>query len=154
MRRKTLGIRNFLIYYEDTSLPSFWSNISITISVTELLCELIEWLIEGRCQNYFIPSNNLFEYPLGDVYLTVQILSSFVCNESQIAELSAKWSYGNPEAYFPIELSGKLSLLFQLGLNRISHLVNPIEQYTNERFNLQLGELAADGVEFNQLVTG
>ena len=55
---------------------------------------------------------------MGDVDLTVQILSSFVCNESQIGEIVAKWSFANPEAYFPIELSDKLLFLVQLGLNK------------------------------------
>src|SRR6218665_2445622 len=72
-------MKTLLLWACENKSPSFWENRSITTSVSELLCELIEWLIEGRCQNYFIPSNNMFEYPMGDVYLTVQILSSFVC---------------------------------------------------------------------------
>ena len=96
----------------------------------------------------------MFEYPIGDVDLTLQMLSSFVCSESQIEEIVAKCSYANPEVYFPIDLSDKLSLLAQLGVNRLSHFVDPIEPNSNERFNLQLDQLAADGSEFHQLVTG
>jgi len=147
-------MKTLMLWACEDKPPSFWNNSSITTSVTELLSELIEWLIEGRCQNYFISNNNMFEYPMGDVELTVQVLSSFVCNESQIEEILVKWPCANPEAYFPIELSDKLLLLVQLGLNRVSHFVDPIEQYPNERFNLQQGQLAAGGSEFFQLVTG
>src|SRR6218665_2238329 len=145
-------MKTLMLWASENKPQSFWSKNATTTSVTELLSELIEWLIEGRCQNYFIPSNNMFEYTMGDIELTVQVLSSFVTNESQVEEIFVKWPCANPEDYFPIELSDKLLLLFQLGLNRVSHLVNPIEPNPKER--LKLNQLAADGVEFYQLVTG
>ena len=145
-------MKTLMLWACENKPSSFWSKNSITISVTELLSELIEWLIDGRCQNYFIPSKNMFEYPMGDIDLTVQILSSFVCNESQIGEITAEWSYAIPEAYFLFDLSEKLSLLFQLGLNHVSHLLNPIEPKSNDRFKLD--ELAAGGSELHQLVAG
>src|SRR6218665_1153481 len=147
-------MKTLMLWASENKPQSFWSKNATTTSVTELLSELIEWLIEGRCQNYFIPSNNMFEYTMGDIELTVQVLSSFVTNESQVEEIFVKWPCANPEDYFPIELSDKLLLLVQLGLNRVSHFVDPIEQYPNERFNLQQGQLAAGGSEFDQLVTG
>ena len=145
-------MKTLMLWASENKPQSFWNNNFITSSVTELLSELIEWLIEGRCQNYFIPSNNMFEYPMGDVELTVQILSSFVCNESQIGEILVKWPCANPDAYFPIELSDKLSLLAQLGIIRVSLFINPLEPDFSERFNLK--QFAERGSELYQLVTG
>jgi len=145
-------MKTLMLWACENKPPSFWSKNAITASVTELLSELIEWLIDGRCQNYFIPSNNMFEYPMGDVELTLQILSSVVCNESKIAEVIAKSSIPNPEVYFPIELSDKLSLLAQFVVNRMSQFVNPLETVSDN--SVSLDQLAAGGSEFQHLVTG
>src|SRR6218665_1837326 len=145
-------MKTLMLWACENKPPSLWDNGSITIAVTELLSELIEWLIEGRCRNYFIPSSNMFEHTTGDVGLTVDVLSSFVCNQSEIEEIAAQWSYANPEIYFSIALSDKLSLLGQLGVSQMSHLVNPIEPNLNKKLNLD--QLAAGGSEFYQLVTG
>src|SRR5688572_9194481 len=125
-------MKTLMLWACEVKPPSFWNKSSITDSVTELLSELIEWLIEGRCQNYFIPNNNMFEYPTGEVDLTIQILSSFVCNESEIEKLTAKLSIANPDVYFPLAVSDKLWLLAQFGVNRASHFVNPVDPNSND----------------------
>src|SRR6218665_255620 len=49
-----------LMFWEcERQSKEFWDDENVEKSVSELLCIMIQWLIDGCCPNYFIPKNNM-----------------------------------------------------------------------------------------------
>src|SRR6218665_1327830 len=74
---KTYHLKTLLFWACEERTPEFWEEGYIETAVKELLCQMIGWLIEKRCPNYFIPSCNLFDYQCIDIKREVELLVSY-----------------------------------------------------------------------------
>lgn len=59
---KTYHFKTLMLWACEERPPEFWKRENIYDSLKELLCTMIEWLIEKECRNYFIPGNNILDY--------------------------------------------------------------------------------------------
>ena len=75
--------------------PEFWADENLETSVGELMCTMVEWLIDRRCPNYFIPGNNMIDHLANDVDLSNEISALLCYKETMLSKLltSATRSY-------------------------------------------------------------
>src|SRR6218665_592689 len=132
-----------LMFWECERKPKeFWEDENIDNSVRELLCIMIEWLIDGCCPNYFIPQSNLIFALTERVNFTkeIQILVSY--SESCIPQITTVW----PRAYSKHAI-GELQVLipekFILYISLLQlrhHRLNPVYPQTYTKLMKQLTE--------------
>ena len=60
----TYYLKTLMLWFCEMESPDFWNTdgSTLTTSVEKLLCFLIEWTIERRFPNYFIPTNNMMDH--------------------------------------------------------------------------------------------
>lgn len=63
-------IKTLMFWSIEQKSSEFWAAENIVESSRQLLCEMIEWLIDRRCPNYFIRSNNMFNHITDNARLT------------------------------------------------------------------------------------
>jgi len=110
--------------------------------VRELLCIMIEWLIDGCCPNYFIPQSNLIFALTERVNFTKEIQLLLNYSESCIAQITTVW----PRAY-PKHVIGQIQVLVPekviLYINLMQlrhHRLNPVYPQTYTKLMKQLTE--------------
>lgn len=59
---KTYHFKTLMLWTCEEKPPEFWKIENICDALKELLCTMIGWMIEKECRNYFIPSNNMWDY--------------------------------------------------------------------------------------------
>ena len=55
-------IKTLMLWACEEKSPDFWNEDRLVDSVRQLLNELIVWMTDRRCPNYFIPSNNMMDH--------------------------------------------------------------------------------------------
>lgn len=58
---KTYHFKSLMLWACEEKPAEFWERRNLGSSLRELLCTMIEWLIEKDCRNYFISSNNIWD---------------------------------------------------------------------------------------------
>ena len=71
----TYFFKTLMLWACEEKPPEFWTEENLETSVGELLCQMIEWLIERCCPNYFIPNNNMIDHLPHDIDLAKEITS-------------------------------------------------------------------------------
>src|SRR6218665_112539 len=99
----------------------FWQETCIEIAVKELLGRMIEWLIEKRCPNYFIPSCNLFDGQINDFQKEIDMLISYA--QGYTLDLPQSLKIKNS---FRLSFPRKFILVVQLCLHS-TNFVNPLK---------------------------
>lgn len=143
-------LKTLMLWSCEKKSSEFWNESSIETSVNELVCDLIEWLINGCCPNYFIPSNNMFDHPMDNVDLTVQMLSTSIYTE--IPKLIASQPVANLGCFLSVSFSDKVLLCGQFGISQASNFIDPVNPERKE--NLMPDQLVAVGSEFSDLFRG
>lgn len=57
----TYYFKTLMLWTCEKKPPEFWNGENLVECVQELLILMVEWLIERRCQNYFMPRNNMMD---------------------------------------------------------------------------------------------
>lgn len=140
-------LKTLMLWSCENKSTEFWNESSIETSVNELVCDVIAWLINGCCPNYFIPSNNMFDHPIGNVDLTVEMLSTSI--NTEIPKLIASQPVANLGCFLPISFSDKVLLCGQFGISQASYFIDPVNPERNG--NLGPDQLVAVGSEFSDL---
>src|SRR6218665_1998061 len=117
----------------------FWNGDRIEKAIEELLLQMIEWLIEKYCPNYFIRNNNMLDYLKGDVSSEISLLHSALIDIPTVVARHPKVYRGK---MLHIRVSDKSLLLCQLAINR-RFFVNPFDQ-TRGRYTVK--DLASSGL--------
>ena len=80
------GIKTLMFWECEQKPKEFWEDERVETSVKELLCIMIEWLIDGCCPNYFIPDNNMISTATEEVDFTeeIQLLWFYINSGSQL----------------------------------------------------------------------
>ena len=68
----TYYFKTLMLWATEEKPAEFWSEHVLVNSVYELLCELMHWLKQKFCPNYFIPTNNMIDH-LTDTELSEDI---------------------------------------------------------------------------------
>lgn len=68
-------LKTLMLWSCENKFPSFWATSEILVLMKQLLLEIIEWLIDRRCFNYFIRDNNMFDH-----ITDTEELQRLVCN--------------------------------------------------------------------------
>ena len=85
-----------LMFWECERKPKeFWEDENVEKSVSELLCIMIEWLIDGCCPNYFIPKSNMISASTERVDFSKEIQLFLIYTKSDIPQITTIW----PKAY-------------------------------------------------------
>jgi len=74
--------------------PEFWSGATLLPSVCELLNQMIQCLENKRCQNYFIPKNNMMDHLSNtDIIADVRSLRHISKQEYKISKVLNRSEY-------------------------------------------------------------
>src|SRR6218665_2831709 len=88
-----------LMFWECERKPKeFWEDKNVETSITELLCIIIGWLIDGCCPNYFIPDNNMISTSTERVDFSEEIQMLWIYINSVIHQLTKRNSILWPKA--------------------------------------------------------
>lgn len=132
----------------------FWEEGNVEDSVGELLCQMIGWLIERRCLNYFIPSNNMIDYLTeDDVDLSGEVASLMRHRETFVNSTLSKIPKAFPRAEFAMAFPNNLLNFMKLHLLS-GNLVSPLEPRMTRRLYKKL--VSSDGFlpEIRHLYSG
>jgi len=109
---KTYHLKTLLFWACEERTREFWEEGRIETTVKELLAQMIEWLIEERCPNYFVPSCNLFDCPSMAPDREIELLTSYA--EDLKLDLPKQMSY---KSSFQFPFPQKFLLLCQMIFN-------------------------------------
>lgn len=94
----TYYLKTAMLWACEEKPPEFWEESNIERSVSELLCQVIVWLIDRNCPNYFIPSNNMINHLSKGFDLSGEI-TSILSHINSISSMVKK----TPRAYSPLK---------------------------------------------------
>src|SRR6218665_3087341 len=119
-----------LMFWECERKPKmFWEDGNVEASVSELLCIMIEWLIDGCCPNYFIPKcNMLIASPERvDFSKEIQLLLDYAL--SDITKITARWQRAYPTYVIgPMQVALPEKVILQIKLIQIrNYYLNPLD---------------------------
>src|SRR6218665_156888 len=121
----TYYFKTLMLWACENRSPEFWDESRIAKSVVELLCEMIEWLIEKNCPNYFIPDNNMVCHFPDYMRFEEEISMLLSFNESIISKLVANVPMAaNKDNRLRVKLSRKLLSLGQMTFSRAILFIN------------------------------
>lgn len=85
----TYHFKTLMLWACETRPAEFWQKGNVRSSIGELLCQMVECLVEKNCPNYFIPTNNLFEHLTDNLDLEAEIAPLLVYKEQGASRLAA-----------------------------------------------------------------
>jgi len=120
-----------LMFWEcERQSKEFWDDENVEKSVSELLCIMIGWLIDGCCTNYFIPKNNMIPGLTKAVVFNKEIELLLTYATYGIKELTSLWPKAYPRYFcrFRVAIPQKLIFNGLLELLR-GNVVNPLNPF-------------------------
>ena len=54
--------KTLMLWASEQRPREFWNDDQLLISISTLLCQMVEWMIDKCCPNYFIPHNNMMDH--------------------------------------------------------------------------------------------
>jgi len=120
----TYYFKTLMLWACENRSSEFWDESRIVKSVVELLCEMIEWLIEKNCPNYFIPDNNMVCHFPDYMRFEEEISMLLSFDESIISELVANMPMAAKDNRLRVKLSRKLLSLSQMTFTREMLFIN------------------------------
>src|SRR6218665_334860 len=112
-----------LMFWACEEKPStFWGEDRIEAAIEELLLQMIQWLIDKNCPNYFMRENNMLEYFQSDFDFGKEVSLLLDACQAISTVISSKPMVYH-EKMLHIRFSVKVLLFCQLALNR-SFFVN------------------------------
>src|SRR6218665_2238004 len=112
---KTYHLKTLLFWACEERPHEFWEEGRIETTVKEMLAQVIEWLIEERCPNYFVPSCNLFDCKSIDPEKEIELLTSY--SEDLKLDFSKQINY---KRNFHFHFPRKFVLFWQMIFNCIN----------------------------------
>ena len=78
----TYHFKTLMLWACEEKSENFWDDENIVASVQELMIDMIEWLVEKRCPNYFVRNNNMLDFISSeeDFQLEIEFLLERVLN--------------------------------------------------------------------------
>lgn len=108
----TYFFKTLMMWECEEKPPRSWDDTSIEDTISELLCRMVAWLIEGYIPNYFIPANNMIGHLQNTgVGLSNEILKFLAFAESDISLLTAGVPMVKHGQRITLRLSRKLLVL-------------------------------------------
>lgn len=151
----TYYLKTLMLWACEKQSAAFWDEDDLEESIGELICTLIQWIIDKRCPNYFIPENNMMShFPEGtdfekDIAILLRIRQQVI--RKRLRDIPKV----TPNTSITGKTSNRLLLLMHLGLSAYRCIVHPIKIRSNQRFNLskpRYCRIAA--IEFDDLYRG
>ena len=62
----TYHFKTLMLWSCEERPPEFWNYDRLTTSIQELLCRMMEWMVEKTCPNYFMPQNQMMDHIADD----------------------------------------------------------------------------------------
>src|SRR6218665_716599 len=110
-----------------------WTDENLETSISELLCQMVEWLIERCCRNYFIPANNMIDHASKDDNFSKEISSLLHYKEHLLSALLTNTQKAYPRTEFYVHVPTKILNYTQMHMI-FGGIVNPLEPRMSERF--------------------
>src|SRR6218665_203332 len=120
-----------LMFWEcERQSKEFWDDENVEKSVSELLCIMIGWLIDGCCTNYFIPKNNMIPGLTKAVVFNKEIELLLTYATYGIKELPSLWQKAYPRYFcrFRVAIPQKLILNCCVAQLR-DNVMNPLNPF-------------------------
>src|SRR6218665_599121 len=137
----TYYFKTLIMWAFEKKPSTFWSEDRIGAAIEELLLQMIQWLIDKCCPNYFIRDNNMLDYLRSDLDVSIEVLLLNVARQDIPTVVSR-----HPKVYrgkmIHIRVSDKALLMAQLTLNR-RVFINALNQ-TRGRYIVK--ELSSSGL--------
>src|SRR6218665_542358 len=100
----TYHFKTLMLWQCEKRPNEFWMRDNISTAIVTILCEMIVWLIDKNCPNYFIPENNMLDHLPVDHCFSKEIdaLSDSLCEEClapfimKLNERSGAWRRESP----------------------------------------------------------
>ena len=70
----TYHFKTLMLWACEEKPSDFWSEDRIEAAIEELLLQMIQWLIDKNCPNYFIRENNMLDYLQSDFDVSNEVL--------------------------------------------------------------------------------
>src|SRR6218665_1118723 len=132
-----------LMFWECERKPKeFWEDDVVEKSVMELLCIMIEWLIDGCFPNYFIPKSNLIFTLTERTEFSKEIQLLLIYTKSSMTRIKSMWS----EVYSrymkdQLQIFIPEKVLLHMNLMQLRHhRLNPVYPQTYTKLMKQLTE--------------
>lgn len=132
----TFYFKTLMFWACEEKRREFWNEENLENSVGKLLCQMIEWLIERRCPNYFIPENNMIDYLSDDVDLSTEI-SALLYYRENCSQLMSRIPKAYPRSDFEISVPSNFLLIIKLIL-AVGNYVTPLGQHKTRLITKQL----------------
>lgn len=113
--------KTLMLWACETKPPAFWDESRVKSSVGELLCEMIEFLVDRNCPNYFMPSVNLMDHLPESLDVDTIIMPLLVFKEQGAARLISTVPMANAHSTTTTQVNKKLINLGQMGLRSVNN---------------------------------
>jgi len=128
----TYFFKTLMLWTCEEKSPEFWTDENLETSIGELLCKMIEWLIERYFPNYFIRTNNMVGYLSHDFDLSTEISSLLSYKEQCLSKLLSNTEKSYPRTELNITVPTKI-----LNLGRLQfffcNMLNPLDLVTTNK---------------------
>src|SRR6218665_2980771 len=113
----TYYFKTLMLWACEEKPSSFWSEDQIEEAIEELLLQMIQWLIDRNCPNYFIRENNMIDHLQTDFDVTNEVL---LLNDARldISTVVARQPMAFSGKMLHFQISHKALLFLQLVVNR------------------------------------
>lgn len=133
----TYHFKTLMLWACEERPAEFWDEDCLANSIRELLCQMIEWMIERNCSNYFIRKSNLFYHLTQCPDLTTEILLLLKYQElDYVSGLLSSVGMTKNNSKISISVSKKLIVLTQV--------IFSTRMRCSNRLNITAAEAIAD----------
>src|SRR6218665_2216645 len=137
----TYYFKTLMLWACEEKPSSFWGEDRIEAATEELLLQMIQWLIDRNCPNYFIRENNMIDHLQTDFDVSIEVLLLHAARQTISTVIAFQ-----PKVYrgklFRVRISDKALLLIQLAINR-RFLINALAR---KRGRYVVKNLSASGL--------
>src|SRR6218665_2738270 len=120
-----------LMFWEcERQSKEFWDDENVEKSVSELLCIMIGWLIDGCCTNYFIPKNNMIPGLTKAVVFNKEIELLLTYATYGIKELTILWPKAYPRQFWRLQVAIPQKIILNCCVAQLrDNVMNPLNPF-------------------------
>src|SRR6218665_21908 len=96
----TYHFKTLMLWQCEKRPKEFWMKDNISAAIVTMLCDIIVWLIDKECPNYFVPKNNMLNHlPVDHCFSKeIEALSDYLCEE-RVMLFIIKHNYYDANSY-------------------------------------------------------